>query len=135
VLLIELYALAPEGKLLYPKDTYTDQPLEFRIAEIIREKTISSLTDELPHSVYVEVADLEYAAEAESIWVRAFIHVERDSQKGIVVGKGGEGIKKIRQASFKEIRRLFPGKSLHVDLRVKTLANWRKNESLLQSLF
>ncbi|MFA7224969.1 MAG: GTPase Era, partial [Sphaerochaetaceae bacterium] len=85
-LLIELFKLAPEGELLYPEETYTDQPLEFRIAEIIREKAILSVTEELPHAIYVEVADLEYDEEGESIWIRAFIYVERETQKGIVVG-------------------------------------------------
>ena len=132
--LIELFKLAPEGELLYPEDTYTDQPLEFRISEIIREKAITSVTDEIPHAIYVEVADLEYAVEAESIWVRAFIIVERETQKGIVVGRGGEGIKKIRQASFKEIRQLFPGKKVQLDLRVKAQPKWRKNRIVLDRI-
>ena len=99
--LIELFKLAPEGEMLYPEEAYTDQPLEFRISEIIREKAIANVTEEIPHAIYVEVSDLEYSEEAQSIWVRAFINVERETQKGILVGKGGEGIKKIRQASFK----------------------------------
>lgn len=132
--LIELFRIAPEGDLLYPEEAYTDQPLEFRIAEIIREKAIASVTEELPHAIYIEVADLEYAPESESIWIRAFIIVERDSQKGIVVGQGGGGIKKIRQASFKEIRRLFPGKTVQLDLRVKAQPKWRKNHAILDRI-
>ena len=132
--LIELFKHAPEGDLLYPEESYTDQPLEFRISEIIREKAIANVTEEIPHTIYVEVSDLEYAAESESIWVRAFINVERDTQKGILVGRGGEGIKKIRQASFKEIRRLFPGKRVQLDLRVKSQPKWRKNQSLLDRI-
>ncbi|MFA5570745.1 MAG: GTPase Era [Sphaerochaetaceae bacterium] len=132
--LIELFALAPEGELHYPESTYTDQPLEFRISEIIREKTITLLSEELPHAIFVEVADLEYSEAEDSIWIRAFINVERESQKGIVVGKGGSGIKKIRQASFKEIRRLFDQKSLHLDLRVKTVSRWRKKSTILDSI-
>ncbi|MFA6646021.1 MAG: GTPase Era [Sphaerochaetaceae bacterium] len=132
--LIELFKLAPEGDLLYPEETYTDQPIEFRISEIIREKAISMVTEEIPHAIYVEVADLEYSEEAQAIWVRAFIIVERDTQKGIVVGRGGEGIKKIRQASFKEIRRLFPGKTLQLDLRVKAQPKWRKNQIILDRI-
>jgi len=133
-LLIELFKLAPEGELLYPEETYTDQPLEFRIAEIIREKAILSVTEELPHAIYVEVADLEYDEEGESIWIRAFIYVERETQKGIVVGHKGEGIKKIRQAAFKDIRRLFTNKNLHLDLRVKSNPKWRQNKALLDEL-
>lgn len=133
-LLIELFKLAPEGELLYPEETYTDQPLEFRIAEIIREKAILSVTEELPHAIYVEVADLEYDEEGESIWIRAFIYVERESQKGIVVGHKGEGIKKIRQAAFKDIRCLFTNKNLHLDLRVKSNPKWRQNKVILDEL-
>jgi GTP-binding protein Era len=133
-LLIELFKLAPEGELLYPEETYTDQPLEFRIAEIIREKAIMSVTEELPHAIYVEVADLEYDEEGESIWIRAFIYVERESQKGIVVGHKGEGIKKIRQAAFKDIRCLFTNKNLHLDLRVKSNPKWRQNKVILDEL-
>ncbi|NLA92200.1 MAG: KH domain-containing protein, partial [Spirochaetales bacterium] len=125
---------APEGELLYPEETYTDQPLEFRIAEIIREKAIRGVTEELPHAIYVEVADLEYDAEGKSIWIRAFIYVERETQKGIVVGHKGEGIKRIRQAAFKDIRRLFTNKSLHLDLRVKSNPKWRQNKTLLDEL-
>ena len=132
--LIELFKLAPEGEMLYPEEAYTDQPLEFRISEIIREKAIANVTEEIPHAIYVEVSDLEYSEEAQSIWVRAFINVERETQKGILVGKGGEGIKKIRQASFKEIKRLFPGKTVQLDLRVKAQPKWRKNQVVLDRI-
>lgn len=132
--LIELFNLAPEGDLLYPEETYTDQPIEFRISEIIREKAIALVTEELPHAIYVEVADLEYSAEASSIWIRAFVIVERDTQKGIVVGHGGSGIKKIRQGAFKEIKRLFPGMQVHLDLRVKAQPKWRKNSIVLDRI-
>lgn len=132
--LIELFKLAPEGELLYPEETYTDQPIEFRISEIIREKAIALVTEELPHAIYVEVADLEYSEEAASIWVRAFIIVERETQKGIVVGHGGSGIKKIRQGAFKEIKKLFPGMQVHLDLRVKAQPKWRKNSIVLDRI-
>lgn len=131
-LLIELYKVSPTGPLMYPEDSYTDQPLEFRISEIIREKAINSVKEELPHAIYVEVIDMEYSEEQDSIWIRAVINVEKESQKGIVVGKGGEGIKRIRQASFKEIRRLFKQKNLHLDLRVKAHHKWRKKEHVLK---
>ncbi len=133
-LLIELFKLAPEGDLLYPENAYTDQPLEFRISEIIREKAITSVIEEIPHAIYVEVADLEYSEEQQSVWIRAFINVEKESQKGIVVGKGGVGIKKIRQASFKEIRRLFPSMTVYLDLRVKTQSRWRSKPHILDQI-
>ncbi|WP_320129583.1 GTPase Era [uncultured Sphaerochaeta sp.] len=133
-ILIELFKLAPEGELLYPVDSYTDQPLEFRISEIIREKAINLVTDELPHSIFVEIADIENKEEENTVWVRAFINVERDSQKGIVVGKGGENIKKIRQGSEKEIRLIFPGRKLRLDLQVKAKDKWRNNSIVLDKL-
>ena len=133
-LLIELFRLAPEGDLLYPEETYTDQPLEFRISEIIREKAIALVTEELPHAIYVDVADLEYSADSASIWVRAFIIVERETQKGIVVGKGGAGIRKIRQGAFKDVKKLFPGMQVQLDLRVKAQPKWRRNQIILDRI-
>ena len=134
-ILIELFRLAPEGELMYPEEAYTDQDLEFRISEIIREKTISTLSEEMPHVIFVEIEDLEYSAENQHVWVRASINTERDGQKGIIVGKGGENIKRIRKESFKEIRRIFPGSSLELDLRVKSEPGWRKNKKTLDRIF
>lgn len=134
-LLIELFRLAPEGELMYDESSYTDQNLEFRISEIIREKTINMLSDELPHTIFVEVSDLEYDEVEKKVWVRAFINTERDGQKGIIVGKGGENIKKIRQESFKDIRKIFPGSKLELDLRVKAVAKWRNNQAVLDRIF
>ncbi len=133
-ILIELFKHAPEGELLYGQDAYTDQPIEFRISEIIREKAISIVTDEIPHAIYVEVSDMEYDEEKNLVWIRAFIIVERESQKGIVVGKGGAGIKKIRIASFDEIKELFPGRKIHLDLRVKAQPKWKTNASVLNRI-
>lgn len=132
--LIELFRTAPEAPLLYDEDSFTDRDLEFRISEIIREKVINSVRDEIPHAVFVEISDLEYDGDAESVWIRAFINVDKESQKGIVVGKGGENIKNIRKAAFKDIKQIFPGKKLTLDLRVKVQSKWRTNEMLLKKL-
>ena len=86
--LIELFKIVPEGSLMYSEETFTDQPLEFRISEIIREKAISLVTEEIPHAIFVEVSDLEYSEIEQSVWIRAFINVERETQKGILIGKG-----------------------------------------------
>lgn len=128
-----LFSLAPEGNRLYEEDTYTDQDVQFRIAEIIREKAINKLREELPHSLYVEVADTELKDEGRRLWVRAFIMVERESQKGIVVGKGGEMIKTIRQGAQKELNRIFDWK-VELDLRVKVASDWRQNDTVLRRL-
>jgi GTP-binding protein Era len=121
-LLDTLYAMAPEGDAFYDAEYYTDQEVDFRIAEIIREKAINRLRDEIPHALRVEVADAQFDANAEGgrgkLWVRAFIIVERESQKGIVVGKGGLMVRAIRLAALKELDRIFDWK-IELDLRVK----------------
>jgi GTP-binding protein Era len=130
-LLETLFAKAPEGEVFYNEEYYTDQEPGFRITEIIREQAISRLRQELPHSLYVDIADMEF--KEPGLWVRAFIIVERESQKGMVVGKGGEMIKTIRLASLKELKKVFDWK-IDLDLRVKTGKDWRKNERVLKKL-
>lgn len=133
--LIELFKRAKEGELLYDENQYTDQDLEFRISEIIREKTIATLSDELPHVIFVDVSDLEWNEETNTVWIRAFINVERDGQKGFIVGKGGSGIKRIGTEARKEIKRIFPGATVRLDLQVKTAEKWRQNSIVLDKVF
>jgi GTP-binding protein Era len=141
-----LFALAPEGEALYPGDYYTDQTPEFRAAEIIREQAIAEGREEIPHALYVEIADMESsgtdADEAEKaprgrkiprLWIRAFIIVESESQKGILVGAGGLRIKSIRVAAQKELGKIFPYR-IQLDLRVKARPRWRREDGLLKKL-
>jgi len=130
-LLAALWELAPEGERLYPDDRYTDQDPEFRIAEIVREKAIRDMREEVPHALYVEIADLEQRGER--LWARGFICVERDSQKGILVGKGGERIKGIVRDAEAELAELFPC-DVKLDIRVKVRPKWRRDEALLKRL-
>jgi len=130
-LLAALFTIAPEGNPLYSDDYYTDQETGFRIAEIIREQAINRLRQELPHSLYVDIADMEF--KESKLWVRAFIIVERESQKGMVVGKGGEMIKTIRLAALKELKQIFDWK-IDLDLRVKTGKDWRHNDQTLRRI-
>ncbi|MDR2942211.1 MAG: GTPase Era [Treponema sp.] len=130
-LLSALLDLAPEGEALYGDEYYTDQETGFRISEIIREQAINRLRQELPHSLYVDIADMEF--KDEKLWVRAFIIVERESQKGMVVGKGGEMIKAIRLASLKNLKQIFDWK-IDLDLRVKTGKDWRHNDHTLKRI-
>jgi len=132
-LLNTLFEMAPEGQPLYDADYYTDQETGFRIAEIIREQAINRLRQELPHSLYVDIADMEFREEGTKLWVRAFIIVERESQKGMVVGKGGEMIKTIRLAALKDLKRIFDWK-IDLDLRVKTGKDWRHNDYTLKRI-
>ncbi|PIE04571.1 MAG: GTPase Era [Spirochaetales bacterium] len=131
-LLEKIFELMPEGQALYSKEFYTDQNPEFRIAEIIREKAIQGTRDEVPHSVYVEIADMEFRSE-NHLWVRAFLMVERPSQTGILVGHKGENIKKIRVSSIIEMKRIFPWK-ISLDLRVKVHPKWRRKDTLLKNM-
>ncbi|RKX87216.1 MAG: GTPase Era, partial [Spirochaetes bacterium] len=121
-----LFENSPVGEKMYPDEFFTDQEPEFRAAEIIREKAINRVKEELPHAIYVEISDMEEAEDGKVLWVRAFIIVERESQKGIVVGKGGVGIKAIRVAAQKELNTIFPYRVM-LDLRVKASTKWRRN--------
>jgi GTPase len=135
-LLDELLDRAPEGEPVYPPDFYTDQPPEFRVSEIIRQHAMEGLREELPHSIYVDLLDMELHeldSGEEQLWIRAAILVERSSQQGMIVGRNGTGIKRIRQSAQKEIASLFPYR-IHLDLRVKVDANWRKNDRVLDRL-
>jgi GTP-binding protein Era len=139
-LLDTLFEMAPEGEPMYPEDHYTDQEIPFRIAEIIREKAMNRLREELPHSIYVEVADAELRPDPDyssgskkRLWVRAFIIAERESQKGMIVGKGGEMIKAIRLSALKDLKRIFEWK-IDLDLRVKTGKDWRQNDRVLKKI-
>jgi GTP-binding protein Era len=132
-LLNTLFDKTPEGQPLYDSEYYTDQEAGFRIAEIIREQAINRLRQELPHSLYVDIADMEFKEDGQQLWVRAFIVVERESQKGMVVGKGAEMIKAIRLSSLKELKKIFDWK-IDLDLRVKTGKDWRHNDNTLRRI-
>ena len=128
-----LYDLAPEAPALYPEEYYTDQEVDFRIAEIVREQAINRLRDEIPHSIYVDIADMEWRKDGKELWVRAFLVVERESQKGMVIGKGATMIKTIRVESIKELRKLFDYR-VDLDLQVKVNKNWRKKDGILTKI-
>jgi GTP-binding protein Era len=135
-LLEKIFEMAPTGKPFYPTDCYTDQDVQFRIAEIIREKAVNRLRQELPHCIYVEIADAEFREMEmgrKKLWVRAFIIAERESQKGMIVGKGGQMVKSIRLAALKDLRSIFDWE-IELDIRVKTANDWRTNDALLKRL-
>ena len=127
-----LYELAPVAPHLYPEEFYTDQEVDFRIAEVIREQAINRLDQEIPHCVYVQIADMEMRSPTK-MWCRAFLCVEKESQKGIVIGKGAQMIKTIRVESIKQLRKIFDYK-IDLDLQVKVDKNWRQNDLRLNKL-
>ena len=133
-LLTALYNLLPEGGLYYPEDFYTDQPVDFRIAEIIRGQAISRLYEEIPHALYVNIQDMEMKKNGKELFVRAFLCVERESQKPMVIGKGASVIKAIRIEAQKELCKIFPYR-VQLDLQVRVDKNWRQKDAVLNSIF
>jgi GTP-binding protein Era len=121
----------PEGSPLYPSDEVSDQPLEIRLAEIVREKALAVTREEVPHSIAVLVEDLE--REGELTRIHAVIVVERDSQKGIVIGKAGAVLQVIGSKARAEIEPLVGG-PVFLDLRVKVLKRWQRDPKALQRL-
>jgi len=131
VLLDLLIERLPEGPAFYPTDTITDQPLDVRLAEIVREKALAVARQEVPHSIAVVVDELE---ESESLTkIHASLIVERDSQKGIVIGRGGETLKRIGSRAREEIERVL-GHQVFLDLHVKVLKEWQRDPKALQRL-
>jgi GTPase len=131
VLLDLLVDRLPEGRATYPAGTVTDQPIEVRIEEIVREKALAVTRQEVPHSIAVLVEELE---ESDTLTkIEASLIVERDSQKGIVIGKGGETLKTIGSRAREEIERVL-GHRVFLDLHVKVLKEWQRDPKALQRL-
>ena len=123
----ELVALLPEGPLYFPQEQRSDLPVEVQIAELVREQALRLTKDEVPHAIGVEVEEIEDKV------VRADVLVETESQKQIVIGKGGAMIREIGRRARPEIELLL-GRSVYLDLRVKVKPRWRRDESLLERL-
>lgn len=121
-----------EGPKYYPDEMVTDQPENLVVAEIIREKVLYLTREEIPHSTAVVVDAME-ERDNNLLYINAIIYIERDSQKGIVIGKGGSMLKSIGQAARKELEGIFNEK-VFLDLRVKVRKNWRKNEAYLKNM-
>jgi len=121
----------PEGPALYPEETITDQPLDVRLAEIVREKALAVTRQEVPHSIAVLVEELEYDDSLTK--VHASLIVERESQKGIVIGRGGETLKTIGSRAREEMELLL-GTKVYLDLHVKVLKEWQRDPRALERL-
>ena len=127
-----LIELLPESPLLYPPDDRTDAPLEVRLAELIREQVLRRTHDEVPHSVEVKVEEVERRDDG-LVAVRAEVWVETDSQKGILVGRGGKMVHDVGTAARRELEREL-GARVYLDLQVKLRRRWRRDEALLDRL-
>jgi GTPase len=131
VLLAALRAHMPESPFHYDPDELATQPMRFFAAEFIREAAFEQLHEELPYSVACEID--EFRDGAEPVYIRAVVYVERDSQKGIVIGEGGRAIKALGAAARAKIETLL-GQRVFLDLHVKVLPKWRRHEPSLKRL-
>jgi GTP-binding protein Era len=122
----------PSGPLYYPAGTRRDQPPPVFVAELVREKLLKRTEDELPHSIAVVTTDYEERDDG-LLEIRANIYVERNSQKGIVIGKGGSTLKLAGTEARQEIETLF-GRHVFLDLRVKVEKDWQRRPQSLQRL-
>ena len=124
-----IIALLPEAPPFYPKDQLTDKPERFFVNEIIREKILMHYKKEIPYAVEIDTE--EFFEEETIIRMRAIIMVERDSQKGIIIGHKGGPLKRVGVEARKDLETFF-GKQVHLELYVKVNKNWRSNERQLR---
>jgi len=132
LLLEKTFHNLPEGPLYYPEEDMTDQPVSVIIAELIREKALIMTRDEVPHSLAVGIEEFKNQPQGK-IYLRAVIYTERDSQKGIIIGKNGQMLKAIGEQSRKDIEKTL-NSPVYLDLWVKVKKNWRDNEINLNQL-
>ncbi len=131
-LLEKTWQYLPQGPLYYPEGDFTDQPVSFQAAELIREKALWLTRDEIPHSLAVDVEEMRHQNGGKA-YLRAVIYIERDSQKGIVIGKNGQMLKQIGEQSRQELEGLLD-RPVYLDLWVKVKKNWRDSENNLNQL-
>ncbi len=131
-LLNSLTATLPEGPQYYPEDQLTDHPEYFVVGELIREKILELTRDEVPHAVAVQVERMK-DREGGKLQIEAYIIVERDSQKGIIIGRGGQMLKQIGILARRDIENLL-GDKVNLKLWVRVQKNWRDNNAYLKSL-
>jgi GTPase len=127
-----LARLMPEGPFLFPPEERSDQPRDVLLAELVREQVLRRTFQEIPHAVEVIVDEIEEHDDGLTV-VRAFIWVETESQKGILIGAGGRMIKSVGSAARRELEREL-GARVHLDLSVRVRRGWRADEALLDRL-
>jgi GTP-binding protein Era len=129
-LLQEIVALLPEGPQYYPPDAITDHPEKFIVAEFIREQVLQFTQEEIPHSVAIQVEQMKERPDGR-VYIEAVIFVERDSQKGIIIGAGGQRLKQIGAAARVNVEQLL-NTTVFLSLWVKVRKNWRNNAADLK---
>jgi GTP-binding protein Era len=133
VLLTQLVSLLPEGPALYGDDAVTDETLEHRIAELVREAALEGVSDELPHSLAVTIDDMVERDDKDLLEIYANLWVERDSQKGIVIGHKGERLQEVGARARAAIEPLV-GKQVFLSMRVKVAKEWQRDAKQLGRL-
>jgi GTP-binding protein Era len=128
-----MVASLPDGGPLYPGDQITDQSLELRVAEVVREKALALTEEEVPHSIAVVVEEIDRDEDRDLVRVSATLLVERESQKGIVIGRGGRMLRDIGTRARRELESLL-GARVHVEIRVKVLREWQRDPAALDRL-
>jgi GTP-binding protein Era len=123
----DLISLLPEGPMLYPAGEVTDMPLEARIAELVREQALRLTKEEVPHALTAELVEIDESR------VHVRIYTETQSQKQILVGKGGSMVREIGRSARPGIEQLVGGK-IYLELQVKASPKWRRNETMLERL-
>jgi GTP-binding protein Era len=129
--LVEIVDLLPENPKFYPDDIVADENERFFVSEIIREKILELYRDEIPYSVEILINDFK-ERDANKDYIEAEIIVEKESQKGIIIGKQGTAVKKLGEVSRKAIEE-FLNHEVYLDMRVKVRKNWRTDEKMLRS--
>ena len=128
-----LVARLPEGVALYPEGELTDEPEAVMVAELVREAALEGVRDELPHSLAVVVEEMAPRPGKPLVDVHAIVYVERDSQKAIVIGKGGERLRDVGQRARAQIEALL-GSPVYLELRVKVAKDWQRDPKQLRRL-
>jgi GTP-binding protein Era len=132
-LVARLAALLPEGPRYFPPGAVTDQPEETLVAEFIREKLIAATEQEIPHSIAVQVLEMEPRDDTDLTYIRAAVYVERDSQRPIILGRRGDLLKRAGTEARHDIEWLL-GQRVYLDLVVKVRKHWRKSPRMLDDL-
>jgi len=133
ILSTELIKLMPVSEPLYPDDAVTDETTEERISELIREAALEGVSDELPHSIAVTIDDMIESTTKDLLEIYANLFVERDSQKGIIIGRGGERLQDVGARARAEIEKLV-GRQVFLSLRVKVAKEWQRDAKQLGRL-
>ncbi|MEN9711170.1 MAG: hypothetical protein RL441_1162 [Actinomycetota bacterium] len=132
-----LISMLPVGQALYPTGEITEEPEDVLVAELIREAALDGVRDELPHSIAVVVEEMKLREDRPAskplLDIHAFLYVERDSQKAIVIGRGGSRLKEVGQAARKNIEKML-GVPVYLDIRVKIAQDWQRDPKQLNRL-